>query len=121
MKFSSKMDNLTLTIFIVSIFVFPVFILLLIHTLMMSYEVNYNEIKINSLLLNLEIKYENILKVEPKNFDKMILSEDLNLFKTALGNQGVEISYSENGETKTLFISPNNPSKFITEIEKHNA
>ena len=121
MKFSSKMDNLTLALFVVSIFIFPIFILFLIHIVMMSYEVNNNEIKINSLFLNLEIKYENVLKVERKNFDKMILSQDLNLFKTALGNQGVEISYSENGETKTLFISPNNPSKFITEIEKRKA
>jgi len=39
MKFSSKMDNLVLLIFVLTLLVFPVFVIALIHILMLRYTV----------------------------------------------------------------------------------
>lgn len=119
MKFSSKMDDLTLILFILTIFFFPLFIFALIHVLMMNYYVNKDEIKINGLLKNLSINYQDLVSVNLKNYSSSIISEDFKALESALGNKGVIIEYLDSGEKKTIYISPQAPQKFIDEVNKY--
>lgn len=120
MKFSSKMDNLVLLIFLLTLFVFPLFIVGLIHYLMLKYTINKNGVKIDGLFKNIDILHKNIIKEEPKKYENSVISEDINLILAALNKDGVLITYLAEGVEKTVYISPENPQKFIDEVNKYN-
>lgn len=118
MEFSPKMDSLTLVLFILSIFVFPLFILFLIHIIMMKYVVKEGQIEIKGLIKNIEIKYENIILIQEKTYEGSLIAEDFNSISTALGNIGVMIEYQENEEKQQVFISPSETKRFLKEVSK---
>ncbi|HPX71455.1 MAG TPA: PH domain-containing protein [Acholeplasmataceae bacterium] len=119
MKFSSKMDNLVLLIFVLTLLVFPVFVIALIHILMLRYTVGKDRVKIEGLFKSFDIKYEDIKNVEIKNFENSVLSENIDLIATALCNKGVLITYLSEGKEKSVYISPETPQRFIDEVNKH--
>jgi hypothetical protein len=87
---------------------------------MLKYTINKNGVKIDGLFKNIDILHKNIIKVEPKKYENSVISEDINLILAALNKDGVLITYLAEGVEKTVYISPENPQKFIDEVNKYN-
>jgi hypothetical protein len=114
------MDDLVLLIFLLSILIFPLFIFLLINVLILKYTVSKKGIKVDSLFRTVDIKYENLVSVELKRYEKSVITEGFDVLATALHKNGVLITYLfEEGGQKTVFISPSNPKRFLYEVSKY--